>query len=198
MSTNPEKERFEHAVRERIRDAAISLAARDRVIPTLDSLVSETGLTADEIKAHFPSMDDVAIEIRKIARELFKELEDALPKPGSLVDMLHELVDLRAQYHEAAADFKQMGDAAGQFLPSVSAQRAVRSAEYRAQLTELLDPHCYGSTASVVAKVELITSWESWRHLRGIQRLTIEQSADLVKSILTAVASEVTDRSWGE
>lgn len=198
MSTNPEKEQSERAVRDSIRDAAISLAARDRIIPTLDSLVSATGLSPAEIQTHFPSMDDLAIEIRKIARELFKELEDALPKPGPLADMLHELVDLRAQYYEAAADFKQMGDAAGQFLPSVSTSQAIRSAEFRAKLTELLDPHCLGSTPSVVAKVELITSWESWRHLRGIQRLTIEQAVDLMKSILTAVAAEVTDHSWGE
>ncbi len=195
MTTNPEKRRFERAVRDSIRDAAISLAARNRIIPTLDSLVSETGLSADEIQAHFPSMDDVAIEIRKVARELFKDLEDALPKPGPLIGMLHELVDLRARYYEAAADFKQMGDAAGQFLPSVSTSHAIRSAEHRAQLIELLDTQCLGSTASVAAKVELITSWESWRHLRGIQRLTVEQAADLMKSVLTAVASEVTDRS---
>lgn len=198
MRTNRQKTQHENSVRSRIRDAALCLAASERVIPTLDSLVEETGLSAAEIKAHFPSMDDVAIEIRKVAEDLFGDLEDAMPAKGGLVSMLEQLVVLRARYYEAAADFKHLGDAAGRFLPSVATSQAIRAARYRARLTEMLEPHCLGKTADVVAEVELITSWESWRHLRGVQRLSEEQAIDLLKSVLTAVASQVNQHALAE
>ncbi len=198
MSTNPENKRFQSAVRDSIRDAALSLAAKDRVIPTLDSLVEETGLSAQQIQAHYPSMDDVASEIRKFARDLFADLEDAMPSPGALVPMLEELAELRARYYEAAAEFKHLGDAAGRFLPSIATSRAIREAQYRGNLTEMLEPHCLGKTAAMVAKVELITSWDSWRQLRGVQRLSSDQAVDLLKSLLTAVASEVNDHMLAE
>ena len=72
MGINRHKTRLENSVRTSIRDAALCLAARDRVIPTLETLVQETGLSAAEIEAHFPSMDDMAIEIRKICLVILK------------------------------------------------------------------------------------------------------------------------------
>jgi len=198
MRTNRHKTRLENSVRTNIRDAALCLAASDRVIPTLETLVQETGLSAAEIEAHFPSMDDMAIEIRKVAEDLFGELEDAMPAKGALIPMLEELVVLRARYYEAAADFKHLGDAGGRFLPSVATSQAIRAARYRARLTEMLEPHCLGKTADVVAKVEMMTSWDSWRHLRGVQRLSSDQAVDLLKSVLTAVASQVNHHALAE
>jgi AcrR family transcriptional regulator len=198
MRTNSHKARSENSVRCMIRDAALCLAASGRVIPTLDSLVQETGLSAAQIEAHFPSMDDLAIEIRKVAEDLFGDLEDAMPAKGALVPMLEELVKLRARYYEAAADFKHLGDAGGRFLPSVATSHAIRAARYRARLTEILEPHCLGKTADVVAQVELMTSWDSWRHLRGVQRLSAVQAVDLLKSVLTAVASQVNQHALAE
>lgn len=198
MRINRQKTQRETSIRESIRDAALCLAASDRVIPTLESLVQETGLSAAEIEAHFPSMDDVAIEIRKVAENLFGDLEGAMPAKGALVPMLEELVVLRARYYEASADFKHLGDAGGRFLPSVATSQAIRAARYRARLTEMLEPHCLGKTAEVVAEVELMTSWDSWRHLRGVQRLSVEQAVDLLKSVLTAVASQVNQHALAE
>ncbi len=191
MRSNRHKTRLENSVRTSIRDAALCLAASDRVIPTLERLVQETGLSAAEIEAHFPSMDDMAVEIRKVAADLFSDLEDAMPAKGALIPMLEELVVLRARYYEAAADFKHLGDAGGRFLPSVATSQAIRAAQYRTRLTEMLEPHCLGKTADMVAKVEMMTSWDSWRHLRGVQRLSPDQAVDLLKSVLTAVASQV-------
>jgi len=191
MRINRDKTRLENSVRISIRDAALCLAAKDRVIPTLDSLVQETGLSAAQIEAYYPTMDDVANEISKVAEAMFLDLEDAMPSPGPLAQMLDELADLRARYYEAAADFKHLGDAGGHFLPSVATSVAIRSARYRASLHELLEPHFLLSTDDMVAKVEFITSWESWRHLRGLQRLSVDQAVALMKSILTAVASDV-------
>jgi len=198
MRTNRHKSRLENTVRTSIRDAALCLAARDRVIPTLETLVQETGLSAAEIEAHFPSMDDMATEIRKVAADLFDDLEDAMPAKGALISMLEDLVVLRARYYEAAADFKHLGDAGGRFLPSVATSQAIRAAQYRTRLTEMLEPHCLGKTADMVAKVEMMTSWDSWRHLRGVQRLSPDQAIDLLKSVLTAVASQVNPHALAE
>ncbi len=183
-------EDLNNTVRESIRDAALCLAARDRVIPTLDSLVQETGLSAEQIQAYYPSMDDVAIEIRKVAEAMFLDLEEAMPSPGPLAQMLNELAELRARYYEAAADFKHLGDAGSHFLPSVAQATARRSVIYRESLCEMLEPHFQFTLNDVVAKIELITSWETWRHLRGVQRLTMEQAIEVMKSVLAAVASD--------
>ncbi|MCE7999039.1 MAG: hypothetical protein HEP70_09290 [Rhodobiaceae bacterium] len=198
MRTNRQKAQQKSAIRDTIRDAALCLAASDRVIPTLQRLVQETGLTEAQIEAHFPSMDDLAIEIRKVAEDLFGDLENAMPANGSLISMMEELAVLRARYYEAAADFKHLGDAGGRFLPSVATSQAIRAARYRARLTEMLEPHCLGKTTDVVAQVELITSWDSWRHLRGVQRLTADQAVDLLKSVLTTVASQVNQHALAE
>ncbi len=198
MPTSRQKTQLENSIRNNIRDAALCLAASDRVIPTLEHLVQETGLSAAQIEAHFPSMDDLAIEIRNVAEDLFGDLEKAMPVQGSLVSMLEELAVLRARYYEAAADFKHLGDAGGRFLPSVATSQAIRAARYRACLTEILEPHCLGKTADVVAQVELITSWDSWRHLRGVQRLSADQAVDLLKSVLTALASQVNQHALAE
>jgi AcrR family transcriptional regulator len=185
------KVELDDAVRELIRDASLDLAASERVIPTLDAIAEKTGLSAAQIEAYYPSMDDVAIEIEKVARELFWGPKSAMPQSGSLLEMFEELAQLRAHYYEVAADFLHLGDAAARFLPSVATTNAINAARYRASLSEMLEPLCLSQTAIVVAKVEMISSWESWRHLRGVQRLSVEQAIEVIKSVLTAVASEV-------
>jgi len=182
---------LDDAVRELIRDVTIGLAASERVIPTLDVIASKTGLSAAQIETHYPSMDHVAIEIEKVARGLFCGPESAMPRSGSLPEMFAELAQLRAHYYEVAADFLHLGDAAARFLPSVATSNAINAVRYRGRLSEMLEPHCLGQTAIVVAKVEMISSWDSWRHLRGVQRLSVEQAVEVIKSVLTAVASEV-------
>lgn len=182
---------LDKAMRELIRDATLGLAAAERVIPTLETIAGKTGLSPSEIAEHYSSLDDVAVEVRKVACELFGEMAVVMPESGSLREMLDELVVLRARFYEAAADFQHLGDAAERFLPSVATSNAITAARYRANLTEMLEPHCFGQTCVVVAKVELISSWDSWRHLRGVQRLTVEQAIELIRSVLTTVASEV-------
>jgi len=182
---------LDDTVRDLIRDATLELAASERVIPTLDAIAEKTGLSAAQIAAYYPSMDDVATEIAKVARDLFRDPESAMPQGCSLPEMFDELAGLRAHYYEVAAEFLHLGDAGARFLPSVSTSKAISAARYRTSLTEMLEPHCFGQTAIVVAKVEMISSWESWRHLRGVQRLTVEQATKVIKSVLTAVASDV-------
>ncbi len=182
---------LDEAVRELIRDATIGLAASERVIPTLEAIAAKTGLSVDQIEGYYPSMDDVAVEIEKVARGLFCASETAMPKDGSLSEMFEELAQLRADYYEFAADFLHLGDAAARFLPSIATSNAIKAARYRTRLSDMLEPHCLGQTPVVVAKVEMISSWDSWRHLRGVQRLSVEQAVEVIKSVLTAVASEV-------
>jgi hypothetical protein len=186
------------AMRDLIRDATLGLAAAERIIPTLDSIANKTGLSPSQIEACYPSLDAVAVELRKVAGDLYSERDEAMPVGTSLAAVLDGLVPLRACFYEAAADFKHLADAAERFLPSVATSNAICDARYRGRLVELIEPFCGGQSDSVVAKVELITSWQTWRHLRGVQRLTVDQAIELTQSLLTAVASEVHQRDLAE
>ncbi len=182
-------------MRDLIRDATLGLATSERIIPTLESISGKTGLSPAQIEACYPSLDAIAVELRKVAGDLFGEIDEAMPSGNSLAEVLDEVVSVRAKFYEAAADFKYLADAAERFLPSVATSNAICDARYRGRLAEALEPFCGGKTETLVAQIELLTSWQSWRHLRGVQRLSVDQAIALTKSLLTAVASQADQRA---
>jgi len=185
-------------MRDLIRDATLGLAVSERVIPTLDSISGKTGLSPAQIEACYPSLDAIAVELRKVAGDLFSDIDEAMPSGNNLSEVLDEVVALRAKFYEAAADFKHLADAGERFLPSVATANAICDARYRGRLAEALEPFCGAKTESLVAQVELLTSWQSWRHLRGVQRLSVDQAIALTRSLLTAVASGVDQPVWAD
>jgi hypothetical protein len=170
-------------------NAAIALAISDRKIPTPEGLAEKSGLSLDEIVSLFPSLDDLGAEIRSIASGMHQDLDDAMPTAGPLPDMLNELVELRSILYEVAGDLRHLGDAAEQFLPSIAQARAIREGRYRAALAETFAIHFSDPNDGFFSVLELVTSWESWRHLRTVQCLSVEQTKDLIRCALDAVAS---------
>jgi len=171
-------------------NAAMVLALSERKIPTLESLAEKSGLSVLDVNELFPTLDDLGDEIRAIAAGLYQKLDDAMPRQGSLYAMLAELVDLRATLYETAGDIRSLGDAAEQFLPSIAQARAIRGGRYRAALASLFSDQCDDPNSETLSKIEFVTSWESWRHLRVVQRLSVDQAKDVIRSVLHAVAAQ--------
>jgi len=171
-------------------NAAMSLALSERKVPTPEGLAEKSGLSVLDVNELFPTLDDLGDEIRTIAAGLYQNLDDAMPRQGSLSIMLAELVDLRATFYETAGDLRILGDAAEQFLPSIAQARAIRDGRYRATLASLFSDQFDDPNSETLSKIEFATSWESWRHLRVVQRLSVDQAKDVIRSVLDAVASQ--------
>ena len=171
-------------------NAAMALALSERKIPTPKSLAEKSGLSVFDVNEMFPTLDDLGEEIRAIAAGLNQKLDEAMPKQGPLPTMLAELVDLRATLYETAGDLRSMGDAAEQFLPSIAKARAIREGRYRAALAALFSDHFDDPNSETLSKIEFLTSWESWRHLRIVQCLSVDQAKNMIRSVLNAVASQ--------
>lgn len=171
-------------------NAAMALALSERKIPTPEGLAEKSGLSILDVNEAFPTLDDLGEEIRAIAAGLNQKLDEAMPKQGPLSAMLDELVELRASLYETAGDLRSLGDAAEQFLPSIAQGRAIREGRYRAALASLFADHFDDPNSETLSKIEFLTSWESWRHLRIVQCLSVDQAKDLIRSVLNAVASQ--------
>lgn len=170
-------------------NTAIALAVSEHKIPTPEGLARKSGLTIEEITALFPTLDELGSEIRTIAAEMYQDLDNAMPASSSLRTMLNELVDLRARLYETAGDIRALGDAAEQFLPSIAQAKAIREGRYRAALAATFSQHFEDPNDPFYGQLELITSWESWRHLRIVQCLSESQAKYLIRRLLNAVAS---------
>ncbi len=181
----------EVCIRQRIIDAALILAIREQAIPTPENLSVRTGISEEQITDIYPGLDELAADIRVVATERYKVLEDAMPEDADLDTMLVTLVDLRSSYYEAVGELRQLGDAGEGFLPSLVKAKAVREGKYRGRLMECFSTHFGTRTQFVVPKIELLTSWETWRHLRSVQCLTKDQSSALVCSLLRDVTAAV-------
>ncbi|MEQ9145940.1 MAG: hypothetical protein RLO08_16450 [Parvibaculaceae bacterium] len=170
-------------------DAAIGLAAREQKIPDPQNLSEKTGIPAGKIVELYPNLDDLAADARAVSAARFRHLDDAMPAPGPLPDMLVELVDQRALLYETVGELRILQDAGETFLPSLAQARAFREGRYRGKLADMLAPHFEGRTLEITSRVELLTSWEAWRHLRVVQCLSVEQAKELILSLLASVAS---------
>lgn len=179
----------ETALRQRIIDAALVIALRGQEIPTPANIAAQTGLSERQNTKIYPGLDELAADIRRVAAVRYAALETAMPTASTLEVMLEELVSLRAEYYETVGELRQLGDAGEGFLPSLVKARAVREGRYRGRLTNAFSAHFGQSTPVVIPKMELLTSWETWRHLRSVQCLSKEQASALVLGMLRDVTA---------
>ncbi|MEQ9520495.1 MAG: hypothetical protein RLN89_13760 [Parvibaculum sp.] len=174
-------------VRQQIIDAALAIALRGREIPTPENIAERTGLAVKRVTAIYPGLDELADDIKAVSAARYAALEAAMPAVADLGAMLDELVQLRAAYYETVGELRVLADAGEGFLPSLMKDKAVREGKYRGRLSECFEVPLGRQVSRVLPKIELLTSWESWRHLRSVQCLTKEQSVQMVRTMLRDV-----------
>ena len=72
-------------------------------------------------------------------------------------------------------------------FPKIREKRAIRDGLFRARIFDMLQPHFGQKTDDMAAQVEALVSWEFWRHMRNIQRLSEEKTRRIIGNLLQQV-----------
>ncbi len=175
--------------REKVRKAVFQLMHIDRQIPDPLNISKKSGLPVSLINEMYPTIEDLAVDITNVLDENLTPMYEAFPEPGELQDMLEELVDVRMHLYEETAFVRTYGEVSEHMFPSLREKRAIRDGRFRARIHEMLQPHFGRKTDEMATQVEALVSWEFWRHLRNIQRLSEEQTRKIIVHLVLKVAT---------
>lgn len=177
----------QEAVREKVRKAVFRLMHDDRKIPDPKNLSEKSGVPEDQINKMYPTIEDLAVDITDVLDANLAPQYDAFPEPGDLKDMLAQLVDIRIDLYEETAFVRTYGEVSEHMFPKIREKRAIRDGLFRARIFDMLQPHFGQKTDEMAAQVEALVSWEFWRHMRNIQRLSEEQTRRIVCNLVRQV-----------
>ncbi|MCE7999038.1 MAG: hypothetical protein HEP70_09285 [Rhodobiaceae bacterium] len=177
-------------VREKVRKAVFRLMHDDRKIPDPKNLAEKSGVPEDLINQIYPTIEDLAVDITDVLDINLAPQYEAFPEAGPLPGMLAKLVEIRINLYEDTAFVRTYAEASEHMFPPIREKRAIRDGLFRARIVEMLQPHFGPKTDDMAAQVEALVSWELWRHMRNIQRLSEEKTrkiiGDLVQQVVRA------------
>jgi len=174
-------------VREKVRKAVFRLMHEDRKIPDPKNLSEKSGVSEDLINQMYPTIEDLAVDITDVLDANLAPQYEAFPEPGDLQDMLAQLVEIRIDLYEETAFVRTYGEVSEHMFPRIREKRAIRDGLFRARIFEMLQPHFGQKTDDMAAQVEALVSWEFWRHMRNIQRLSEEQTRKIIGNLVQQV-----------
>ncbi len=175
--------------REKVRKAAFHLMHDERRIPDPQNLSEKSGVPISLVNTLYPTIEDLAVDITDALDGNLAAQYDAFPEPGDLPDMLNQLVDLRVDLYEATAFVRTYSEVSEHMFPSIREKRAIRDGHFRAKIHAMLEPHFGAQTDQMATQVEALVSWEFWRHLRNVQRLSEERTRELVRKLVRQVSA---------
>ncbi len=174
--------------RAKVRNAVFKLMHNDRQIPDPQNISAKSGLPVCQINEMYPTIEDLAVDITNVLDDNLASKYEAFPESGDLPDMLEELVDIRMHLYEETAFVRTYGEVSEHMFPRLREKRAIRDGLFRARIFEMLQPHFGQKTDDIAAQVEALVSWEFWRHMRNIQRLSEEQTRNIMVKLVRQVA----------
>ncbi|MAN60515.1 MAG: hypothetical protein CMI60_01080 [Parvibaculum sp.] len=174
-------------VREKVRKAVFRLMHDDRKIPDPKNLSEKSGVSETLINQIYPTIEDLAVDITDVLDANLAPQYDAFPEPGDLQDMLTRLVEIRIDLYEETAFVRTYAEVSEHMFPKIREKRAIRDGLFRARIFDMLQPHFGQKTDDVAAQVEALVSWEFWRHMRNIQRLSEKQTRKIVGNLVRQV-----------
>ena len=189
-----------HARRERNRlsvvDAMLRLYAAGNLDPSSDEIAERAGLSPRSLFRYFDDIDDlvrVAVARQHDRVVPLAELDTAATAP--LAERVQRLVTQRLRLFDGIASVGTVARIRAPFQPLIAAELSTARAHWRDQLRRLFAPElrAFGKTTavSVVASVDVLTSYESMQLMRDDQHLTSAQiSAALVHSLTALVGME--------
>jgi len=174
--------------REKVRRAAFRLMNDDRLIPDPQNLSDKSGVSISLVNTLYPTIEDLAVDITDALDANLESQYEAFPEPGELLDMLDRLVEIRIDLYEETAFIRTYGEVSEHLFPSIREKRAIRDGRFRVRIHEMLEPHFGSRSDDVATQVEGLVSWEFWRHLRNVQRLSEEKTRDMVGKLVQLIA----------
>lgn len=174
--------------REKVRRAAFRLMHDDRRIPDPQNLSEKSGIAVSLINELYPTIEALAVDITDTLDANLVSRYEAFPEPGELTDMLDRLVEIRIDLYEETAFVRTYGEVSEHLFPTIREKRAIRDGRFRARICEMLEPHFGPEGDEMAAQVEALVSWEFWRHLRNVQRLSEEKTRNIVGKLVRQAA----------
>lgn len=174
--------------REKVRRAAFRLMHDDRRIPDPQNLSEKSGIAVSLINELYPTIEALAVDITDTLDANLVSRYEAFPEPGELTGMLDRLVEIRIDLYEETAFVRTYGEVSEHLFPTIREKRAIRDGRFRARICEMLEPHFGRESDEMAAQVEALVSWEFWRHLRNVQRLSEEKTRNIVGKLVRQAA----------
>ena len=190
-----------HARRERNRlavvDAMLRLYAAGNLDPSSDEIAERAGLSPRSLFRYFDDIDDlvrVAVARQHERAVPLAELDTTSTSP--LAQRVQRLVQQRMRLFDGIAAVGTVARIRAPFQPLIAAELATARGYWREQVRQLFEAELRAlgkaTALSVLASIDVLTSYESMQLLRDDQHLTSAQMAvTLVHSVTALVTLEV-------
>ena len=174
----------------------LKLYAAGNLDPSSDEIAERAGLSPRSLFRYFDDIDDlvrVAVARQHDRVVPLAELDTASTAP--LAERVQRLVTQRLRLFDGIGSVGTVARIRAPFQPLIAAELSTARAHWRDQLRRLFAPElrAFGKATaiSVVASIDVLTSYESMQLMRDDQHLTSAQiAAALVHSVTALVGVE--------
>ena len=183
-STDGRRRRSEQS-RAKIVEAMLALVKDGHIEPTAEDVAARAQIGLRSVFRHFADMEslraEMAIEIARIYGNWFGPLQ-----AGHWSAQLKEMCDRRCSAYEEILPYKNASDTHRHKSPAL-AENYDRILEFmRARLRGVLPPEA-GADQAVFESLDLTLSFETWQRLRGVQKLTSEDTRKVINVLVHAI-----------
>jgi len=190
-----------HALRERNRlavvDAMLKLYAAGNLDPSSDEIAECAGLSPRSLFRYFDDIDDlVRVAVARQHDRVVPLTELDTTPTAPLAERVQRLVEQRLRLFDGIAAVGTVARIRAPFQPLIAAELATARGYWRGQLRQLFAPELRAlgkaTAISVVASIDVLTSYESVQLMRDDQHLTSAQiAAALVHSVMALATVKV-------
>ena len=171
--------------RSKIVDAMLDLVREGNVAPTAEEVAARAEIGLRSVFRHFSDMETLRAEmVGQIALQYAKWLA-----PYETTDwrsQLTELVGRRLNAYDEILPFKRAADAYRHRSPAIAIEYDRILAFMRTRLRTSLPPELASNDVMFEA-VDALLSFELWQRLRGDQKLSSEESRQVIDALLGAM-----------
>lgn len=165
--------------RGKIVEAMLALIGEGAISPSAEDVASRAEVGLRTVFRHFDDMDGLYREISALMSSELMPIASAPLLGGNWNDRFAELVDRRARVFEKMMPFKIAADAHRHRSAFLRDEHAQLAQLQRATLRAALGPQLCRNKLRFEA-LEVLMSFDAWRHMRLDQNLTVAQAKKLL------------------
>lgn len=167
--------------REAIVGALFDLVGEGELQPTAEQVAERAGVQVRTVFRHFEDMASLHAEMSSRLKAQIRPVFEDVLRTGSLADRARSLVQARALIFERIAPYKRAANTHRWRLEHLQRDHESMVRETRKDLLDTF-PELENASASAVAALDLVSSFEAWDRLRSDQRLGIERARAVMET----------------
>jgi AcrR family transcriptional regulator len=166
-------------------DALLSLLEHDRSQPTAREVADAAGVSLRSVFQHFPDMESLyaaCVERQFVRLAVLRTPVDA---SGPFADRVTAFVAQRARLYERITPARRAALVLAANSPVISDGLTSAATEHRRVVAASFAPELGGADRRErLAAVEVATSFDTWDHLRRVQRCSVAASERVVARLV--------------